>query len=229
MDQSHCAIIIQARMSSLRLPGKMLALLNGTPLVKYVYERAKQTGIPVVVATSDDASDEELAAYCESNTIPVIRGSLPDVLGRYIFAAEQLGVQYVVRVCGDTPFVDVGLIQKMCSELQRGEWDYVGCNRETVASAFYSETATLGALKRAASLSIDAQDHEHVTKFVLARQDQFKVKLIDSEFTPQSIKGLRLTIDYPEDIHNANRVAQALGNRFDFSSEDVIRAVHKLF
>jgi len=225
------AIFIQARSSSTRFPQKMFAhLLPGIELVQYVYQRclrSKQAG-NVVVLTSDDKSDDNLAAYCINNNLKVFRGPLDNVLKRFVSAAEFLGVDAIGRVCGDTPFIDVALIDESFRTLQQYALDYAAPSRNTCASGFYSETVTAVALKKSLELAESKSDLEHVTKYILENITQFKVMLLDAKLKPAFLETIRFTIDYPEDLDIGSRIANALTRGFDFTSQDVIKIIKQL-
>lgn len=217
------AIIIQGRMSSNRFPGKMISLVGGMPLVKFVYGRCKAGGEKdVMLATSDHPSDDVLCSYCGENSIPFMRGSLDNVLGRYVQAAELLGAEYIVRVGGDTPFVDVFMIDKLLKMLIGEKLDYISPERSTCASGFYSEAITIHTLKKALVLAKKQADLEHVTKFVIDEKGKFRTKFIDTGLNPYFIRNTRLTVDYPEDIDTANIIAKELAGNFSFTSSDIL-------
>jgi len=225
---NRSAIIIQARMSSARFPGKMMSNISGMPLVRYIYERCKRSSVKdVIVATSDDASDDVMYKYCKDNGIQIMRGSLDNVLKRYIQAADLVGAEYIVRVCGDTPLVDIMLIEKLLDMLASGGFGYVAPDRGSCAPAFYSEAVTLQALKKAIGLTMSKEGLEHVTKYILDNEKVFNARLIDAKLNPDFIKATRLTIDYPEDLDRVNAVINELRDRLHFSSEDVLDIVRK--
>lgn len=227
-DSKKCAIIIQARMSANRFPQKMTASIAGIPLVEYIYNRCRQSSIKnVMVATTDDSSDDVIYNYCKERNIPVSRGDLENVLKRYIKAADSLNADYIVRVCGDTPFVDINLMERLLETLIRENLDYVSINKQTCASAFLSEAMSLNALKKVEALTKDKGDLEHVTKFIIENQDKFLTRFIDADLNPSFMRNLRLTIDYPEDIQGANIVINELNDKFNFISQEVLDIVGK--
>ncbi|HET7361377.1 MAG TPA: hypothetical protein VFI78_05530, partial [Salinimicrobium sp.] len=105
-------ILVQARMSSSRLPGKSLRLIGENPLIWYVVQRMRLLNLPVIVCTSVHPSDDVLCDYLKTQDIPFYRGSLENVLQRYIQAAEKFGIEHIVRVTGDNPLVDIELLEK---------------------------------------------------------------------------------------------------------------------
>lgn len=224
-----CGIIIQARMSSSRFPGKMLASIAEKPLVEYVYRRCRSSKIKnLILATSDASSDDPIYEYCTGHNIPIVRGDLNNVLTRYIKAAESQGVEYICRVCGDTPFVDTSLMELSLKELISQRLDYVAPDRNTCASGFYVETVTLAALKKIAAMTKDDRDLEHVTKYILDNRGDFSIKLVDANLNPDILKDTRFTIDYPEDMILGNRIAARLADDYSFTSQDVIEIIKSI-
>jgi len=120
-------VIVQARMSSRRLPGKVLMPLAGKPVLQYVLERVERCErvSEVVVATSDDTSDDLLAAWCEQRAVDCWRGSLNDVAGRFLEVLESQHWDAVVRICGDSPLIDQRLIDQGVELFGQGEFDLV--------------------------------------------------------------------------------------------------------
>lgn len=205
-----------------------MSYLFNMPLIEYVYRRCRKSSIKrIIVATSDDSSDEVLYNYCKSHDIPAMRGSLDNVLQRYIQAAGILGAEYIIRVCGDTPFVDIFLMDKLLQLLVCERLDYATFNRETCAPCFYSEAIAMQALRKVAGLTAAKDDMEHVSKFIIENKDKFLTRFIDVDLNPDSIRGIRLTIDYPEDIKRANVIVDELKDGFLFSSKEILDVVSK--
>lgn len=225
---ADAAIIIQARMSSARFPEKMMALLARMPLVEYIYRRASLSRIKkVIVATSSEKSDDVLFGYCKNKNIPAVRGELDDVLGRYIAAAKTIEADHIIRLCGDTPFAGIALMENMIAKLLEDKADYVGPDRNSCASGFYSEAVTLSALEKAHALTNTKEDREHVTRFILNSKDLFNVKLIDAGLNPEFVKGTNLTIDEPKDIETARKITDKLADKFNFLPEDILNIIKK--
>lgn len=228
MYKEKSVIIIQARMGSDRFPAKMLAKIGNMPLVEYVYKRCRESGIKdIFIATSKDASDDVLYDYCKKNSIPVIRGELENVLDRYIQVARSIKAEYIIRVCGDTPFVDISLISRLLKILVDEGLDYVSLNRTTCASGFYSEAVSLKTLTATAALTSEKDDLEHVTKFIKDSKGRFLTKFLDTDLNPPFVRDIKLTIDYPEDIERANRIIEELPDKYFFTSQDILNVVER--
>ena len=121
------AAVIQARMSSSRFPGKMLAQLRGQSLIQYLCEHlstAKRLDT-LVVATSEDTDDDLLAAAVVAAGFKVFRGSLDDVLSRFAGAARSVNADVAVRVTGDCPLIDVGVLDEMIDRFLSSDMDYL--------------------------------------------------------------------------------------------------------
>lgn len=226
MKPDNTAVIIQSRTSSARFPEKMLQQLAGMPLVEYVHRRCSKSSLTkVIVATSDDPSDDLLDEHCRKAGIFVIRGSLDNVLGRFIQVADSVGANYVVRVCGDTPFVDISLFEELNRLAVAERLDYAAYDRMTCAAGFYSEVVSVSALKKISQLTHAKEDLEHVTKFILDNKNSFNTRFIEADLNPESIKDIRLTIDFPLDLERANNIVKELKDPLDFSSRDIIAVV----
>ena len=122
--------IIQGRMSSSRLPGKILADIGGQPMLTRVFVRTSRaaTVTETVFATTTDPSDDPVAEYCDFSGIPFTRGSLYDVLDRYYQAAKETKSDIIVRITADCPVMDPSLIDDVVNTILDGEYDFV-CNR----------------------------------------------------------------------------------------------------
>ena len=122
--------IIQGRMSSSRLPGKILADIAGQPMLQRVFIRTSRSASvsQTLFATTTDPSDDPVAEYCDFSGIPFTRGSLYDVLDRYYQAAKEAKADVVVRITADCPVIDPELIDNVVNTLLEDEYDFV-CNR----------------------------------------------------------------------------------------------------
>ncbi|KWT78303.1 cytidylyltransferase domain-containing protein [Candidatus Magnetominusculus xianensis] len=221
------AVIIQARMSSSRFPAKMMSVLAGVPLVRFVYERclnSKEADI-VAVATSNDPSDDKLYEYCRAEGIPVFRGSLDNVLERYVRAAEFYGADVVCRVCGDSPFADPALSDNMFNILDAEGVDYAAPVSGTYIAGLDSEVIRVSTLNMALRHAADSYELEHVTPYIKKNAGIFKIKLIDVNLRPNELSGLVLTVDYPGDLDICSRIAALLGQGYNFTSHDIFDAL----
>lgn len=221
-------ILIQARLSSARFPRKMLTEVSGISLCEFVYYRCKNSKLAdfVAVITSDNQSDDDLYTLCKEKSIPIFRGNLNNVLERYIEAADCFGLESIIRVCGDSPFVDTDLIDEIIQLATNEYFEYyvaVGC-----LNGFISEFVRLNALKRVASeVDLSIGDKEHVTKYIRDRANLFKCGFIEANLRPKELEHYTLTVDYPADMEIAERICKDLKG-FDFKSSDVLEILQKI-
>ena len=168
--------IVQARMGSRRLPGKVLALLGGSPVIWHVITRAAQgrTVDQVVVATSDQPGDDQISGWCEAEGLRCVRGPEADVLSRYALAAEASAADVVVRVTADCPLLSPAVLDLVVDARAAAGADYAS---NTLARGFPHgldvECLTRAALDSAAAEALDPEEREHVTPFVYNRPDRF--------------------------------------------------------
>lgn len=215
--------ILQARMSSSRLPGKVMKPLAGRPMVERQIERLRrcETLSRLVVATSDDPSDDVLASFLKDIGVEVHRGPLADVLGRYVGAIEALGISgQVVRLTADCPLADPGVIDE-CVRLQAVLGvDYCSNGRNrTYPRGLDVESFDAEDLLTAGREATDPYDREHVTPFLYRPGAPFtQGELVQA----RDESALRWTVDTPEDYAFVEKVYGALyPTKPDFTSDDI--------
>jgi glutamate-1-semialdehyde 2,1-aminomutase len=158
--------VVQARMGSSRFPGKVMAPILGQPMIGLLLGRlARARRIDAIaVATSVDSSDDTLAAYIEELGYPVVRGPVDDVLARYVAAADRLGATAIVRITGDCPLVDPGIIDEVVAGLHDREVDYASnIEPPTFPDGLDVEAIAASTLRSCASGELSDADREHVT------------------------------------------------------------------
>jgi spore coat polysaccharide biosynthesis protein SpsF len=223
--------ILQARMSSTRLPGKVLLDLGGRPVLSRMVERVRQSKLitRVVVATTIDPSDEPIVQLCHDEKIDVFRGSLPDVLDRYYQAATLYHADIVVRLTGDCPLIDAQLIDQTIQALIDQKADF-SCNRlpppfhRTYPIGLDVEVCTMAALTFAWHVADEKHDREHVLPYLYEVEGRFKVVQLDHT---EDLGSLRWTLDTPEDYALLQQVIQRLGGRNDFAWLEVLELFKK--
>ncbi|WP_417554592.1 aldo/keto reductase [Microbacterium sp.] len=165
-------IVLQARTSSSRLPGKVLLPIGGMPLSVLAAKRAGNTGQEVVVATSADPSDDVLAQTVGSYGLTVIRGPLENTLGRFVLATQHLQPgDIVIRLTADNVFPDGTLIDEMIATFERDGLEYLACDADTSGLPYgvRAEVFHAGALRDADRNTVSAFDREHVTPWIIRR------------------------------------------------------------
>jgi glutamate-1-semialdehyde 2,1-aminomutase/spore coat polysaccharide biosynthesis protein SpsF len=208
--------IIQARMGSSRLPGKVLKELGTRPVLQWVVDRCRLIpGInAVAVATSEGSSDDAIAEWCADNGIACHRGSEDDVLSRFEVAARAEKADVVMRVTADCPFIDPQVSGAVLSRLLRAGADYAANNLPAVwPDGLDCEVMTADALYAAAANAVRPLEREHVTPFIKHNRDRFKVVTVGA-LVPGLAKE-RWTVDDPQDLD----FLQAIVSRLPAGSE----------
>ena len=199
--------IIQARMSSTRLPGKVLLDLAGQPMLARVVERTRRarTIDRVVVATTVEPEDEPIVALCNSRGWSVSRGSRDDVLDRYYQAALSDGADPIVRITSDCPVIDPEIIDSVVKRLD-GAIEYASNinPRRTFPRGLDVEAFTFAALSTAWREDREQTGREHVTPFLYRHPERFRIALVESD-KPEAASH-RWSVDTPEDYELLRRI-----------------------
>lgn len=194
------AFIIQARMQSTRLPGKILMPLpfgSNKPLLEWIVEALKSSRFTnqIIVATSTDQSNDVLASFCEANKIAIFRGEEDDVLSRFIAIVKNDTFDYVVRLTADNPIVDGTILDDLLAFHDSSGNDYTATEGLPMGMNF--EVITSKALLDLEKQPLTIADREHVTLFLKSSR-KYKVGSYKPQVNPE-LKKLRLTVDYPSD------------------------------
>lgn len=222
---SRCVAFIQARMSSSRLPGKVLEPIDGVPSIVFMVQRARRARLldDVVVVTSTDASDDPLAQALQSHGVACFRGDLHDVLERYAQAALAHHADEVVRLTGDCPLIDPAVIDAVVALRRSASADYASnVDPPTYPDGLDCECFSAAALRRAAAEARQAPEREHVTLWMRSEAAGLRRAnhrgLVDASH-------LRLTVDYPNDLSAVRQLVTALAAQPTFDYYDMLRAL----
>lgn len=218
--------IIQARMSSTRLPGKVLKIAAGRPLLERMVERVRQAKLvdEVWVATTVDPTDDELSSFCEAHQIPVYRGNLHDVLDRYYQLSKQQNADVIVRLTGDCPLIDPDLIDEVITAFLREKVDFA-CNRlpppfsRTYPIGLDIEVCSFSALETAWKNAVEKHEREHVLPYLYEVPGRFKTYQLNYG---ENLGELRWTVDTPEDLEVIRSIYDHFKGRNDFSWLEVL-------
>ena len=217
--------IIQARMGSTRLPGKIMKEVNGKPLLLYQLERVKKSKLidKIVIATTTTKKDDLIINFCEQYNVDCYRGSEEDVLARYYEASQQFGGEVIVRLTSDCPIIDPSIIDKTIKYYidNLPYYDYVSNTIErTYPRGMDVEVFSIKALRKAFLESKLKADREHVTAYMYSNAYKFNIGSVSNNL---DLSKHRWTVDTIEDfklietiLHNLN-----IENRM-FKMEDVI-------
>ncbi len=229
MDPAAGALaIVQARMSSTRLPGKTLADIEGEPMLALLLRRlalARRLD-RIVVATSTDAVDDPIAELAADIGVEVVRGPREDVLARFLIAiGEREGP--VVRITGDCPLIDAGLVDETIERFASVPDCAYASNVEprTFPDGLDVEVFDAAALRAIADEHLEVADREHVTAAIRARPERFHQAALVSA---QDLGELRWTVDEPEDLEFTRAVVRRLGDRRDTAPlAEILAAVRR--
>jgi spore coat polysaccharide biosynthesis protein SpsF len=218
MTPQRVVAIVQARMGSTRLAGKVLRPVAGRMILDWVLERlAKATSLDeLVVATSTAEKDDVIEAFCAERGVACFRGSEDDVLGRFVAAAEAYNADVVVRVNADNPLVDPAFVDTMVAALAETGGDYISYRRRDgkpvmlTALSFFTEALTRDCLDRAGRQIDSPFEREHVTLGIYNRPEQYDVRWLDVPAICNN-ESLRFTLDTPEDLAFLETFLESLG------------------
>jgi glutamate-1-semialdehyde 2,1-aminomutase len=215
------AVILQARTGSSRLPGKVLAELSGRPMLAFLVERLMRCASVdrCILATTELAEDDALGELGKSLGLTVVRGSQKDVLSRFALAAGQTQANILVRITGDCPLLDPGLLEEMIHEFRGKEIDYLSnCISPTYPDGLDVEIFTRQALLLAQAECVDAAQREHVTPWI---RDSGRCRLAQKRHSVD-YSAMRWTVDEPEDLQVIRAVVAHFEGRSDFSWQNVL-------
>lgn len=227
----NIGIIVQARMGSTRLPGKILKpFYDGKTLLEVLLDNLhKVECAKVIVATSENENNDQLEAFLRGKGEIVFRGSENDVLDRFIKAAETNEVDGIVRICSDNPFVDWHGVAQLVEKAKECDADYIGFRINGKPSilthfGFWGEFVRLSALRRvAATTEKGTPAHEHVTCHIYNHPEEYKCEWIAGPNFLLGRDDIRLTIDTPDDLENAIKVYSDMKAKNDnFTLKDIV-------
>lgn len=234
---SRTVAIIQARMGSTRLPEKVLMNIGEEPMLWHVYERASHASLldEVVIATSIEPDDDEVAAFCEERGIRCNRGSEADVLDRYYQAATERNADTVVRLTADCPFLSPAVIDRIVRNHEGSDYDYVSNTLEyTHPDGLDVEVFDMETLETAWQEATEPDEREHVTLYI-RESDSFTSKNVKNildmsiyDFVEEDTI-LRWTVDYPEDMEFIRAVYDHLvrDNHWVFGQQSIFELLER--
>lgn len=204
--------IVQARMSSSRLPGKIMRPVVGRPLLELLVERLKRARRvdEVVIATTTNDGDDLVESLTQRLGIGCFRGSEHDVLDRVLRAAHAAQADVIVEITGDCPLIDFEVIDDLVDVYQRNDYDYVAnILRRTYPRGLDTQVFATSVLEEVARLTNDPADHEHVSLYIYEHPERFKLHNVESGL-PKEFWDLRLTVDTAEDFELVRRIYEEL-------------------
>ena len=216
--------VLQARMSSTRLPGKVMSQINGHPMIYWEIcriSKAKHVN-KIVVAISDQSSDDILANYLQSICQEFIRGPLDNVLGRYVKAEENYNPTALIRLTADCPLVMPELIDQYLEIFYKSDFDYLSNTLElSYPDGLDVEIIKAGILKKLLEFKLSEEEKEHVTLGIYSRKDKFRTHNVSNK---TNISDFRWTVDTNDDLAFVKSIyKQFESEEMNFTFEDVLK------
>jgi spore coat polysaccharide biosynthesis protein SpsF len=219
-------LIVICRYNSSRLPGKILKPLAEKPLLTHILERLSISRYAehIIVATSNEATDDPIAAYCQKHKIPMYRGSLNNVSQRFASCMAAYGLDFAVRVNGDNIFTDPRLIDQAVELTIQEDYDFVsnvkgrtyptGMSVEVVKAPFY---------QNAINLFTEEEYKEHVTLYFYKHETLGNFHFITNTEIEEA-KGMNLAVDTVEDFRKAEKILSKMDRPFkNYSWEEIVQ------
>ena len=223
--------IVQARMGSTRLPGKVLLDIAGRPMLTRVMQRLDSaTRLDArVVATSHLTQDDPIAELCQRQRLRCFRGEPHDLLDRYYRAAREQQAGVVVRVTADCPLIDPDLVDQTVQAFQQANppVDFAANRlplRRTYPIGLDTEVCSMAALEQAWGQATEPHQREHVMPFFYEQPERFRTLLLDHE---EDLGDLRWTVDTPEDLAFVREVYRRMAPRTEFGWLEVLNLIRQ--
>jgi spore coat polysaccharide biosynthesis protein SpsF len=194
------AAIIQARMGSIRFPGKSVRLLKGISILEHIIIRLQQ--VPEIdriqLATTEAKTEAPLIEIAKKHKVAVFQGSEEDVLKRFIQAGEAIEAQHIVRICGDNPLTDIPLLRSLITAHLESHADYT-ISADPIPLGTGCEVVCLETLKKIEKQAKELKYREHVTTWFHDHNDKFTIARVEAPSYLRN-RDFRLTIDTPQDF-----------------------------
>jgi spore coat polysaccharide biosynthesis protein SpsF len=222
---TNVVAVIQARMGSTRLPGKIMMDVENRPMLWHVVDRLGRCNMlnKVVVATSDRRSDDAVEKFCEKHSFNIFRGDENNVLARYYSAAEKYAADVVVRITGDCPLIDPEVVDKAVGAYLERQADHDGASniiKRTYPRGLDTEVFSFKALHGCHKGAHREYQREHVTVYMYEHPEIFNIHSVENGI---DLSGMRWTVDEGSDLDFVRAIYKRLskGGKY-FSTEDIL-------
>jgi len=224
MTNSNLFIIIQARMTSRRLPKKVMLPLCGKTVLEILIDRLQDYKDNIIIATTDDGSEDEIVNLCQKLNIKYYQGSTQNVLKRYYESAKKYKAKeksIIVRITSDCPLIDKTLLKKILNMYEYGNYDYISNRiKRTIPVGLDIEVFNFHILKTMYLNASNDYEKEHVTPYVyLTKKEMYRIGSCEES---EDNSKYRLTLDEADDYLAIKEVYKQFGNRVDFSYQELI-------
>jgi spore coat polysaccharide biosynthesis protein SpsF len=235
MSQKIVAII-QARLGSTRLPGKVLKPILGKPMLWHMINRVNKSKLidKIIVATTNNPKDKKIINFCRKNNINVFQGSEENVLERFYSAAQNEKADICIRATADCPLIDPKIIDETIKKFMDGKYDYVavatgaGVAKEKTnkfPDGLDCEVFSFKVLEKAYKEATSSIEKEHVTFYIWKRSNQFKIGKLES---PKDYSKLRFVVDHKNDLKFVRTIYKNLYPKKEiFLLPDIIKFIMK--
>jgi len=218
--------IVQARMSSTRLPGKVMKGIAGRPMLWHVVNRLKAAKLvdEIVVATTTGREDDLIEEWCKLNGTPVSRGSLDDVLDRYYRAASSFEAKTIVRITSDCPLIEPVLVDRAIQKFNKGGFSHVSVD-SSYPDGLDAEVFSFEALEKAWTEAELTSEREHVTPYIWKNPHLFSLGKIKSDI---DLSAMRWTVDDEKDMRFVTEIFEGVGaGERVFHMDEVLRFLRR--
>ena len=222
-------IVILARLSSLRLPGKALIKINGKPIIEHIIDRLQNSFEKerIILATSKEISDDKLCEFAKNYGISYYRGSLINVAERFMEASTHAGFDISIRVTGDSIFTDTNILNTMLKEASPEDYDMISNRKhKTYPIGQTFEIINMDSYKKLYPCFSTTEDFEHVTHYLYNNEKEAELNIYH-HINPDGIyRNISLAIDTPEDLEKAKGIVSQLGKSLNATN---YKKIYKLY
>ena len=226
-SKAKTTIMVQARTGSRRLPRKVLAKIEGKPMIWQIINRLKKVKLAdqIILITTTKSEDKILLKIAEKNNIFAFAGSINDVLKRHFYCALKFKADPIIRITSDCPLIDPSLIDKMIKFYQKNNYDYVSNTLSpTYPDGLDVEIFSFAILRKLVKLTKAKSDREHVTSYIRKHQNKFKIYNYQNR---KDLSSFRWTVDEKNDLKFVRKIYAKKRPKLIFSSRQVLTILSK--
>lgn len=214
--------IIQARMDSARLPGKVLMKINGITVIECLLEQLSYSKLLTdkIIATTTETADDQITRVVKSLGINFFRGNQSDVLDRYYQCAKQFSIKNIIRISGDAPLIDPSIVDRTIQLYQKSNLEYVNNfskNRFPIGTEV--EVFSFSTLEKAWQNAIKPSEREHVTSYIYNNSDKFSIDYLENT---SDLSNLHWTVDRKEDLEFVKAIYKNINGK-PILLEDILK------
>jgi len=238
LHKKKIAAIIQARMNSSRLPGKVLRKIENKPILYYVVNQTRSSKLidDIIIATTINSQDNKIVNFCKEHHIKYFCGSEKDVLDRYYKCAKKFNCDYIVRITSDCPLIDPFIIDKIITKFLKNSYDYVSNNIEKGRDGIWKnsecnfpqgmtvEVCTFSAIEKAWKKAKKPSEREHVFPYIQFNPKLFKAYNIKNRI---NLSHIRCTVDRNDDLRFVREICKRIKKKKVVHIKDILKVLEK--